>query len=259
MQMIDISLRPEIIGYMGSLPITNTMLTTMLVTGMLATLAIEYHWHSADVHPGIITKSIRVLCYELLHLTDSVTHDRSLTKKILPLLLTFFVFIIASNLIALLPGFLGSFFTIIEGKRAPMLRSPNSDLNVTLALALTSVGAIQWVAIREMGLIAYLKQFINFSSPIALILGFFEMISESLKIVSFAFRLFGNVFAGEVLLLVVGFLVPYILPLPFMLLEVFVGSIQAFVFTILTLTFVKLRTGEQKVEKSIVSKEVVYV
>jgi len=86
------------------------------------------------------------------------------------------------------------------------------------------------------------KRFFNFKNPMAFILGFFEMISEAVKILSFSFRLFGNVFAGEVLLLIIAFLVPYIIPLPFMILEVFVGIIQAFIFAILTLTYIKTST-----------------
>jgi F-type H+-transporting ATPase subunit a len=78
--------------------------------------------------------------------------------------------------------------------------------------------------------------------PIDFFVGILEFISEFAKIVSFSFRLFGNVFAGEVLLTIVAFLVPYVIPLPFLLLEVFVGFIQAFVFAMLALVFVAIAT-----------------
>jgi F-type H+-transporting ATPase subunit a len=90
----------------------------------------------------------------------------------------------------------------------------------------------------------YLGKFFNFSSPIDFFVGILELISEISKLISFSFRLFGNVFAGEVLLMVMMFLVPYILPLPFFMLEIFVGLIQALVFTTLTLVFLKMATEE---------------
>jgi len=157
---------------------------------------------------------------------------------------TFFIFIVTANLLALIPGFLGSLFVRVPRGRVPLLRSPNSDLTTTLALALFSVFAIQFFSLRALGLKGYLGRFFNFTNPIRFVLGFFEMISEGVKVLSFSFRLFGNIFAGEVLLLVIAFLIPYFIPLPFMLLEVFVGVIQAFVFAVLTLTFIKTSTGK---------------
>jgi F-type H+-transporting ATPase subunit a len=111
-----------------------------------------------------------------------------------------------------------------------------------VALALFSVLAIQFFSLRTLGFKGYIGRFLNFVNPIKFILGFFEVISESVKVLSFSFRLFGNIFAGEVLLLIIAFLIPYIIPLPFMILEVFVGIIQAFIFAVLTLTFIKTST-----------------
>ena len=123
-----------------------------------------------------------------------------------------------------------------------MATSRFSDLTTTLALALVAVTSIQYFSWSVLGLKKYLARFFNFINPIQFILGFFELISEAVKILSFSFRLFGNVFAGEVLLLVIAFIIPYVLPLPFMILEVFVGVIQAFIFAVLTLTFIKTST-----------------
>jgi F-type H+-transporting ATPase subunit a len=84
--------------------------------------------------------------------------------------------------------------------------------------------------------------------------GFLELLSEFSKIISFSFRLFGNIFAGEVLLLVVGTLVPYIVPMPFLLLEIFVGFVQALVFSMLTLVFLTIATaghGEEHHEPAV--------
>jgi F-type H+-transporting ATPase subunit a len=152
---------------------------------------------------------------------------------------TLFIFIVTANLLALVPGFLGSFFVRTAAGAVPLFKSPNSDLTMTLALALFSVFSIQYFSVTILGLKEYLGRFFDWSGPIAALLGLFALLSESIRIVSFSFRLFGNIFAGEVLLLVVAFLVPYILPLPFMILELFVGIIQAFIFAILTLAFIR--------------------
>jgi F-type H+-transporting ATPase subunit a len=120
----------------------------------------------------------------------------------------------------------------------PLFRAGSSDLSFTLALALMTVILVQYIGIKHQHL-HYFKKFINFDSPIHFFVGLLEIVSEVAKIVSFSFRLFGNIFAGEVLLLVITFLAPYMVPIPFYGLEVFVGMVQALVFMMLTLVFVK--------------------
>jgi len=242
--MIDIALKSEYIFSVFGFLVTNTYFTSFLVTIFLIIGALYFYFWGKN-HQGLIIKSIRVLIFEVLKITDTVTQDRRLSKKILPLIATFFIFIVANNLLALIPGFLGSFYIKTATANIPVLRSPNSDLTTTLALALVSVFAIQYFSWQALGFIGYLKRFINLSNPVDFILGFFEIISETVKILSFSFRLFGNIFAGEVLLVIIAFLVPYIIPLPFMILEIFVGIIQAFIFAMLTLTFIKTSTIKQ--------------
>ncbi len=123
----------------------------------------------------------------------------------------------------------------------PVLRGATADLNTTLALALVSFVMIQFYGLRELKF-GYLKKFIDFSSPINFFIGILEIISEISKIISFAFRLFGNIFAGEVLLVVIAFLIPVLASFPFLLLEVFVGVVQALVFAMLTAVFINLST-----------------
>lgn len=126
----------------------------------------------------------------------------------------------------------------------PILRPGSADLNTTLALGLVSVIATQFIGFRYLHF-GYFKKFINFSSPIMFVVGILELISEFAKIVSFAFRLFGNIFAGEVLLVVVAFIggnFLFFAPLPFYGLEVFVGFIQALVFSMLSLVFFNMAT-----------------
>ncbi len=239
--MINIALQPEYIFAIGNFQITNTLLTSVLVSCLLIGTALVIRSMSWSDELFVV-KGLRILVLELLKLTDMVTNDRKLSTQIFPLVATFFLFIVTANLLALIPGFLGSFYVNMGEAHFPLLRSPNSDLNTTLALALVSVAAIQYFSLYTLGLKGYSKRFIDFTSPINLILGFFEILSEAIKVLSFSFRLFGNIFAGEVLLLVIAFITPYFIPLPFMVLEIFVGVIQAFIFTILTLSFIRIST-----------------
>jgi F-type H+-transporting ATPase subunit a len=143
-------------------------------------------------------------------------------------------------------------------KLAPMLRAPSTDLNFTLALAIVSVLLTQYFGVQALG-VGYFGKFIAIPSLlkafrkkgigcagrlgllgmglIDLFIGIVELISEIGKVVSFSFRLFGNIFAGEVLLGVMAFLIPYIVSLPFYGLEIFVGLVQALVFMMLTVAF----------------------
>jgi len=220
------------------LPITNSLLT-----GLAATLVILLIFY-------LLTRGIRRvprkrqnvaewIVEAFLNLTESITGDRQKALKLLPLGLTFFIFILVNNWLGLLPG-VGSigFREVEEGRETfiPLLRSSNADLNTTLALAVIAVFAIQRFGIGALG-IKYFKKFFNFRNPIYFGIGILEIISEFAKIISFSFRLFGNVFAGEILLAVITGLIPFIAPLPFYGLELFVGLIQALVFTILSLVF----------------------
>ena len=238
--MIRIELQTEYVLKIGHFLISNTFLTTMIVTVILIILALVFFFNQKK--DNLLIKSLRVLVRESLKMTDRVTGDRQLSEKILPLVATFFIFISTANLLALIPGFLGSLYIKTPQGTYSLLRSPNSDLTTTLALAIFSVFFTQIFSLKALGLKGYLERFFNFKSPIALVVGFFEGISELVKIISFSFRLFGNIFAGEVLLIITAFLLPYILPIPFMGLEIFVGIIQAFIFAMLTLAFIKTST-----------------
>jgi F-type H+-transporting ATPase subunit a len=128
------------------------------------------------------------------------------------------------------------------GHVIPFLRSPSADLNVTLAWGLVAVILVQVFGFQALGL-GYLTKFFNFREGfMGAFVGILELVSEIVRIVAFAFRLFGNIFAGEVVLAVMAFLFPYILPLPFYGLELFVAFMQAFVFSVLTLVFMTLAT-----------------
>ncbi len=136
-----------------------------------------------------------------------------------------------------------------EKEFVPLLRGATADLNMTLALAIVSVIAMQYFGFLNLGT-HYLSRFINFKDPIMFSVGLLEMVSDISKIISFAFRLFGNIFAGEVLLAVMAFLMPFIVPLPFLMMELFVGVIQALVFSMLSTAFfaVAVSHGEGEAE-----------
>ncbi len=127
-----------------------------------------------------------------------------------------------------------------KGKRIalviPYFRGVFSDVNNTLALGLVGFFVIEFFGFRTLGF-GYLKKFFNFSSPIAAFVGFLELLSEFIRIISFTFRLFGNIFAGEVLVLMLTFLVPFVAVDIIYGLELFVGFIQAAVFALLVLVF----------------------
>ncbi len=242
---IPISLKAEPILHIGTFAITNTLLLTwgVLVFFLVVGLFLRNKWH---VIPGKLQMVFELITEEVLKLMESVMGERPKAERYFPLVATIFLFILFSNWIGLFP-FLGS-IGIYEHHGGgsvfvPFFRSPASDLNFTLALAIVSVVMTNILAVRSLGFFHHMKKFFNFSNPIHFFVGILEFISEFAKIVSFSFRLFGNVFAGEVLLLIVGFLVPYFIPMPFIFLEIFVGFIQSFIFAMLTVVFIATATA----------------
>jgi len=249
---MNVSITSEIIGNIGGMPITNTLITSVMVTLVLSAVFFIATRNIKDIPKGL-QNLIELVVESLFDMIDGVTGNRKQTYQFFPLIATIFIFIVGSNWIGLLPGFgsIGFFETeaatesVSEAGHAvliPFFRSANSDLNTTLAIAIISVIAVQVSGIMALGVLKYGKKFINFSSPINFFVGILELISEVSKMISFSFRLFGNVFAGEVLLVVIMTLVPFIAPLPFFALELFVGFIQALVFSMLTLVFLKTAT-----------------
>jgi len=247
---MNISIAPEAIFHIGSFPVTNTILVTLFIS--LIIIAASYILSlRVRLVPRGFQNVVEAVLEALLNLADSVTQDRRQSKKFFPLVATIFIFIILSNWVELAPG-LGTIgiFEVHEGERilVPFIRSGSADLNMTLAVALVSVFSAQFLGIGAIGVAKYAKKF--FVSPLAkpyfvgTFVGILELVSEAAKIISFSFRLFGNIFAGEVLLMVMMFLVPYFVPLPFLFLEMFVGFVQALVFSMLTLVFLKMAATE---------------
>jgi F-type H+-transporting ATPase subunit a len=161
--------------------------------------------------------------------------------------MTIFLFILSLNWVGLLPGVdsIGIMKEVHgEEKLIPFLHPANTDLNITISFALIAFFAIEIIGIMTLGFFKYGSKFINFSSPLAFLIGIIELFSELARLVSFSFRLFGNIFAGKTLLVIAMFFVPFILPVPILAFELFVGFIQAFIFAVLTLFFIKLAIAE---------------
>lgn len=234
---MEISLAAEKIAHLGPIPATNSMLTSWIGAAILIVISILATRKMKLIPVGWQNTYETVI--ELLYGTaNSVIGDEKVTRKYFPLAATLFLFIIANNWFGLIPG-IGTIGLHKGEQLIPLFRSGNADLNMTLALAVITVLAVQIFGIAAIGAIKYGKKFLNFSSPIMFFVGLLELISEVSRIISFSFRLFGNIFAGEVLLTVVAFIVPFIAPLPFYGLELFVGFIQALVFMMLALVFIK--------------------
>lgn len=243
---MEISIAAEALWHIGSFPITNALVMTWFIIIFLA-LGSFFITRRLKSIPKGAQNVIEIVIEKLVGLVDSITQDRVQTKKFFPLVATIFIFVILSNWLELLPG-LGTIglMEVHEGKEVlvPFIRSASADLNMTLALAIISVFSVQFFGIAAIGFMKYVKKFFDFRGPIKFFVGILELISEISRLISYSFRLFGNIFAGEALLLVILFLVPYILPLPFLMLEMFVGFIQALVFAMLTLVFLKMATLE---------------
>ena len=243
---MNISLAAETLFHIGNFNVTNSLLVTWVVMALVVLMSI-YITRRLQVIPRGWQNLFEVVIEKLHDMVEATTQDKALTKKIFPLIATIFIFVVLVNWSGLLPG-LGTvgLSEIHNGKKiiVPFLRAGSADLNFTLALAIISVTAAQIIGISTIGFFKYFKKFINFGGPIKFFVGILELISEIAKLISFSFRLFGNIFAGEVLLIVILFLVPYFVPIPFLILELFIGFIQALVFAMLTLVFIKMATVE---------------
>jgi F-type H+-transporting ATPase subunit a len=250
-------------------PITNSLVTTVIVD-LLLVLTIVFGVRNAQMVPRGFQNFVELVVGTFYDFAVGV--DKKNVAKFFPFAATAFLLIILSNLLGLVPG-AGSIGmcqpyakAAAEGGEAghqaasyyaergwpltceagellvPYLRAPSADLNMTLALGLISVVLIQYFGLKALGW-EYLTRFFNFrEGPMFTVIGFIELISEFIRIISFAFRLFGNIFAGEVVLVVLAHLFPYMLPLPFYAFEVFVAAMQAVIFSVLTLVFMSMAT-----------------
>jgi len=252
----------EPIFHIGDFPVTNSLFSSVLVTIFLVVTFIFVKIKVKQIPKGIQNFFEMVLEFGL-NFADGITQDRKKSEKLLPISLALFIFIVLNNWFGLLPiiGTIG-FYEMHEGHEVfiPFFRGGTADLNMTLALALFAVVISHVIGVMTIGAWSHFNKFVNinalleipskmktdknvlFLNPVKFFVGFMEIIGEIAKVFSLSLRLFGNIFAGEVLLASIAAIMALFLPLPFMFLEVLVGMVQAAVFAILTLVFLSMMT-----------------
>lgn len=259
-------LAAEPIFHIGEFAVTNTLINgtlTMLGFVVFAIIISVVVRKSAGKAPKGVLNFFESILETLFGYFDSVTRDRKKTIQFLPLVGTLFFFILVSNWIGLLPGIGSIGRYLMHGGHIefiPIFRPATTDLNLTLAMSLVAVITSHVLGIVVIGTFKYFNKFVKLAdlwhafksmNPMTILtaiieffVGFLEIVSEVAKLLSLSLRLFGNVFAGEVLLTVLAGILPFILPLPFITLEIIVGVVQATVFSMLTLVYLTVATTE---------------
>ncbi|MBI2857352.1 MAG: F0F1 ATP synthase subunit A [Chloroflexi bacterium] len=261
-------LPPEVIAQAGPLLITNTMITAWLSIILLVVL----FWASTrkmKLVPKGLQNLAELVIETLANFVEGVV-GKERGRRFFPIIATIFLFVFVNAWMGLIPGYGSVGLHEEHGGETilvPLLRAANTDLNVPLALALVSFVFVEAMGIAYNGFFKYMGKFVNlgpfglglrqiFSGKlraglsgmlmgiVQAFVGLIETFSEFIRIVSFTFRLFGNMTAGEILLLLMFFLLPFVIPMPFYLLEAVVGLIQALIFAGLTLVFVAIATTE---------------
>lgn len=242
--MEEISLKAQELFSIGGFSVTNSLLLTCTVSLILIFFSLCMY-RKINIIPGNLQSAVEMGTEWFLDVMHATLGSIEKAERYFPLIATIFIFIMVSNLLGIFPG-VGSFFIEHGSTEVSLFRSPAADLNFTLAFAVISVVMTNVLGIMAVGFLPHISKFLNFQNPIKFFIGILEMVSEFAKIISLSFRLFGNVFAGEVLLTIIFFLAPYFIPLPFLFLELFVGLIQAFLFAMLTLVSISLHTAVQE-------------
>ena len=252
----------------GQFTVTNSLLSSWVALILIIVLMVTIGSKVKKI-PGKLQNISELIVSGAMNVADQVTNDRKITNKVFPLVFAIFVFILFNNWLGILPG-VGS-IGLIEQHGAerifvPLLRGATADINTTLALAIFAVLAANIFGILAVGGWNYFNKFINVKAlislphdvrknaaalvinPITFFVGLIEIVSEVAKVASLSFRLFGNVFAGEVLLASIAVIFAFALPIPFLFLEVMVGMIQAFIFSMLMLVYFTIASQEHEHE-----------
>ncbi len=244
---LNISLAPEILFNFSGFPITNTLLWSFILSlSLMAVFVLTAR--NLKMIPGKFQSFIEMLIESSYEFVESIIGPGKKARRVFPLVFTMFIFTLVANLAVYIPG--QAAVTVYNGNEfVSVFRAVMADYSMVLVMTLISVIVTQIVAIVTAGPWKYLGKFINFKSPLKFFLGIMELIGEVAKIVSLSFRLFGNVFAGEVLGAVMLFLAPFFIPLPFLFLGLLTAVVQAFVFAVLTLVFISIASEVEVEEK----------
>lgn len=273
-QNIEISheatLFAEPILHVGNFTITNSLIMSWITVVILVSFFMAAGSKAKKAKhkaPKGVHNFFEIILDQALNMADSVTGERKKTLKFLPIVLALFLFILVNNWLGLLPG-VGTIGFVEAGEHGkvfvPLLRGATADLNTTLAIGLFAVVMSHIFGVFTVGIWNHFNKFVNLKAvgqifkkfkkdpsiimvnPIKIFVGLIEIISEIAKIASLSLRLFGNIFAGEVLLASMMAISAFLLPLPFMFLELIVGIVQALVFAILTLAFMSIATTHEE-------------
>jgi len=251
-------------------PITNSIIGAWITIIVLVGFSYVIT-RRMKIVPGRLQSAFELLLGWLYDLCQRVAGEAN-GRRFFPVVATIFLFVAFNAWLSLIPGFGSITITTVEGEHVHLLRGANTDINMPLALALVSFVFVEYFGLRSLG-IRYLGKFINvgqlfrsvrhivkgsvraglsglMTGFIHIFVGFLEAMSELVRIVSFTFRLFGNMTAGEILLLIAAFLVPWVFALPFYGLELLVGFVQALIFAGLTLVFLTLAVAHHGGEKA---------
>jgi F-type H+-transporting ATPase subunit a len=236
--------------YIGPYPVYNTVLLAV-INALFLLLLFGLVARRAKIIPTPFQNFVEWVMQQLLDICEEVAGKQN-GRRFFPWVATLFFFILFANWWEVIPGVETIGWTHVQGiflrgaqsnQLQPWLRPPSTDLNFTIGLAVVSVIATQIYGFKVLGVGKQLGRYFAFKEgPMGLLVGVFELLLEPLRIISLGFRLFGNLFAGDALLLVMSFLIPVVGAVPFYALEVFIGFIQAFVFAFLTLIFMTLGT-----------------
>jgi len=244
-----ITLFAEPIHQFPNFTITNSLLTSWFAVLIIIILSLALRSKIKEV-PGKLQSVFELVLEGALSMCYQVTNDRALSLRIFPVAISVFFFILVSNWLGITP--LGGFGIVEQGAEGltfvPFLRGATADINTTLALSTMAVLGANLFGVISIGIWKTINKYVNLKvlggiitkirkdptiiivAPITFFVGLIEIVGEFAKVASLSFRLFGNVFAGEVLLASMAALVAYIVPVPFLFLEILVGVIQALIF-----------------------------
>lgn len=245
----------EVVWTLFGYPLTNSYLLTVLIVFIVLILAVLVA-PKFDKKPSRFQNMLEMLYEGMVHFVSEITKSKRLSRDIIPLVTALFVFIGLSNFLGLIPG-LGS----ITWNGVSMFRSPTSDFNTTFGLALAVVALIQLDSMREWGFFGYIGRFLKFkelwqgirggfkSGAMALVefaIGLLDIVSEMAKVISLSFRLFGNMFAGEVLMVLILSAFAFGLPALWLSMSMLFALVQAVVFGALAAAYYTLAMREDR-------------
>jgi len=264
----EVTLYAEPVYHSDSFPITNALLTSWVVVLIIAVLAWALRSKLKEV-PGKLQTIFEVVIEAGLSLCDQITNNRKLSMKIFPIAISAFFFILINNWLGIMP--FGGFGLIETGDHGkvfiPFLRGGTADINTTLGLSLIAVIGANLFGVISIGLWKTFNKYVNLKvlgsiftkirkdptviivAPITFFVGLIEIAGEFAKIASLSFRLFGNILAGEVLLVSIAALAPYAAPIPFLFLEILVGVVQALIFSILLVVYFTISASDHDHEE----------